>query len=74
MVYAWALQGDIDADTIRCNTFKMEWPPKSGQWKTFPEVDRGGWFTIEEARQKINPSQVSFIDELLLLLSKSEVP
>lgn len=73
VVYAWALEGDIDAGTITCNTFKMEWPPKSGQWKSFPEVDKADWFTIEEAKQKINPSQVAFIDELLLLLHKNDI-
>lgn len=72
MVYGWALEGDMDADTITCNSFKMEWPPKSGQWKSFPEVDKAAWFTIEEAKKKINPSQVAFIDELLLLLHKSD--
>lgn len=71
IVYAWALEGNIDADTITCNTFKMQWPPKSGQWKSFPEVDKAAWFGIEEAKQKINPSQVAFINELLLLLSKN---
>ena len=63
-VYAWAVQGDIDAATIRSNTFKMEWPPKSGQWKFFPEVDKAGWFDIETAKEKINPAQVSLIEQL----------
>jgi len=64
-VYAWAIEGNINAQAIQCNTFKMQWPPKSGKWQTFPEVDKADWFSIEEAKQKINPAQVSFIDELL---------
>ena len=71
LVYAWALEGDLDADAIVCNTFKMEWPPKSGQWKTYPEVDKGAWFTIEEAKQKINASQVALIEELIDRLNKT---
>ncbi len=63
-VDAWALEGDTNAAAIVCNTFKVEWPPKSGQWKLFPEVDKAAWFDIETAKQKINPAQVSFIDEL----------
>src|SRR5690349_22561615 len=65
MVYAWALEGDIDAAAIRCNTFKIEWPPKSGKWKSYPEVDKAGWFDWQEAKEKINPAQVAFIDELV---------
>ncbi len=65
IVYAWALQGDIDASAIMCNTFSMEWPPKSGKFQSFPEADRGEWFSIEESKQKINPSQIPLIDELI---------
>ena len=43
----------------------MEWPPKSGQWKSYPEVDKAGWFDIETAKEKINPAQVVLIEELL---------
>lgn len=70
LVYAWALEGDINPDEIKCNTFKIEWPPRSGQWKTYPEVDKGAWFSVEEAKQKINASQIAFIDELLEILQK----
>jgi predicted NUDIX family NTP pyrophosphohydrolase len=65
MVYAWAIEGDADAEHIVSNTFKQEWPYKSGQWMTFPEVDKAGWFGIEEANEKINPAQVDFIEELV---------
>src|SRR6476619_4517183 len=44
MVYAWALEGDIDAENIISNSFKVEWPYKSGKWQSFPEVDKAGWF------------------------------
>jgi predicted NUDIX family NTP pyrophosphohydrolase len=64
-VYAWAVQSDIDAETIQSNTFKMEWPPKSGQWKSYPEVDKGAWFDMETAKEKINPAQAVLIEELL---------
>ena len=69
-VHAWAIEGDIDADKIVSNTFKVEWPPKSGKWKSYPEVDKAGWFDTKTAKEKINSAQVSFIDELLDLLKK----
>lgn len=72
MVYAWAIEGDIDAQAIRCNTFKVEWPPKSGNWKTYPEVDKAEWFKTTEAKEKINPAQIEFITELIHLLSQKD--
>lgn len=63
-VYAWAIAGDIDPAALRSNTFMIEWPPKSGRQKAFPEVDRGDWFGFREAREKINPAQTAFLDEL----------
>jgi predicted NUDIX family NTP pyrophosphohydrolase len=68
VVHAWAVEGDIDADTIVSNTFEMIWPPNSGKMKEFPENDKGGWFTLEEAREKINVKQIEFLDELRVLL------
>lgn len=64
-IYAWALEKDIDPGQIKSNVFEMEWPPRSGKMLSFPEVDKGGWFSPVEARQKINPSQSVWIDELL---------
>ena len=64
IVYAWALDKNIDAGTIRSNTFKLEWPPKSGKWQDIPEIDKGEWFGLDEAKQKINASQANFIDQL----------
>jgi predicted NUDIX family NTP pyrophosphohydrolase len=65
MVYAWALEGDIDADNIVSNTFRQEYPYKSGKWITVPEVDKAAWFSIDEGRKKINPAQALLLDDLL---------
>jgi predicted NUDIX family NTP pyrophosphohydrolase len=64
MVYAWAVEGDADAENIVSNTFKQEWPYKSGKWITIPEVDKAGWFGVEEAKEKMNAAQVEFVEEL----------
>jgi predicted NUDIX family NTP pyrophosphohydrolase len=64
-VYAWAVEGDIDHETIVSNTFEMEWPPRSGKKQAFPEIDRAAWFDMETAKKKINSAQASFIDHLL---------
>lgn len=63
-VYSWAFQGDIDTSTIKSNTFELEWPPKSGKMRSFPEIDKGEWFTIATAKEKINIRQVPLLDEL----------
>jgi predicted NUDIX family NTP pyrophosphohydrolase len=65
VVAAWALAGDLDAGAIRSNTFSMEWPPRSGAMREFPEVDRAGWFGLEEARAKILPAQAPLLDRLV---------
>jgi predicted NUDIX family NTP pyrophosphohydrolase len=67
-VHAWAVEADCDPSELRSNLFSLEWPPKSGQTREFPEVDRGGWFTMPEAREKILAGQIGFIDQLLWLL------
>jgi predicted NUDIX family NTP pyrophosphohydrolase len=71
VVHAWAVQGDIDAASIRSNTFALEWPPRSGKTQEFPEVDRGDWFDLPTARLKLLPGQRGFIDQLQDLLSTS---
>jgi predicted NUDIX family NTP pyrophosphohydrolase len=63
-VYAWATSGDLDPDKIVSNTFEMEWPRHSGKTQNFPEVDRGKWYTLEEARNYINTAQIPFLEEL----------
>ena len=65
LVLAWAVEGDIDADHIISNTYKLEWPYKSGKFQSFPEVDKAGWFSIPDAKEKINPAQTALIDDLL---------
>jgi predicted NUDIX family NTP pyrophosphohydrolase len=68
-VAAWAVEGDLDADAITSNTFELEWPPRSGRMQTVPEVDRAGWFGLDEARAKLNPAQGAFLDRLRDLLA-----
>ncbi|WP_312991976.1 NUDIX hydrolase [Chryseobacterium flavum] len=63
-VYAWALESDLDTADLYCNTFALEWPPKSGKIMEIPEVDQWQWFPSEEAQQRINTAQKDFITEL----------
>lgn len=65
LVYAWAVEGNMDADNIVSNTFKQEWPYKSGKWITVSEVDKAGWFGEEVAKEKINAGQVELIEDLM---------
>lgn len=64
LVHCWAAEADFDPATLHSNTFELEWPPRSGQRREFPEVDRAEWFDLEAARGKINPAQVEFLDRL----------
>lgn len=64
LVHAWMVEGDYDAARITSQTFEMEWPPRSGRLRSFPEVDRAGWFSLAEARKRLIPAQASFIDQL----------
>jgi predicted NUDIX family NTP pyrophosphohydrolase len=68
----WALNGDVDVGVVRSNTFTMEWPPRSGHTKEFPEVDRAAWFDVDAARRKMLPGQIAFIDRLFELLRGSQ--
>lgn len=63
-VYAWTTEGDLDASKIRSNTFMLQWPPNSGRYEEFPEVDRGEWFDLPTAKQKIVPGQVPLLERL----------
>ena len=63
-VFAWALEKDIDVANVISNNFEIEWPPRSGKFQSFPEVDKAGWFTIDEAKKKINVMQVRLIEDL----------
>ncbi len=70
-VHAWAVQGEIDPERVRSNTFTMEWPRGSGRQKEYPEIDRAEWFEVEEARRRILPGQAGLLDELAGLLRES---
>jgi len=63
-VLCWACEGELDSSSITSNFFTIEWPPKSGKPKQFPEVDKAGWFSIREAKVLINEKQRAFLDEL----------
>ena len=73
VVTAWAFEGDADPEAIRSNTFTLEWPPKSGKQREFPEVDRAGWFTLETAAEKILKGQLPFLRRLSRLLDGEPV-
>jgi predicted NUDIX family NTP pyrophosphohydrolase len=64
VVEAWAFEGDCDAESLKSTTFSLEWPRGSGRRQEFPEVDRAGWFGLDEARRKILPAQAALLDEL----------
>jgi predicted NUDIX family NTP pyrophosphohydrolase len=68
-VHAWAVEGEADSAAIRSNSFTIEWPPRSGQMREFPEVDRAGWFALAAAREKIIAGQIGLLNELERLTS-----
>jgi predicted NUDIX family NTP pyrophosphohydrolase len=70
-IWAWALEGDLDPDTVTSSTFEMAWPPRSQTMETFPEVDRAAWFGLDAARHKLNPAQAAFVDRLAGILDPS---
>jgi len=72
LIKAWAIEYDCDPSSVKSNTFTLEWPPRSGKKQDFPEIDRAAWFGIEEAKKKINPGQIPFLQELEHLLSEKK--
>jgi len=70
VIAAFAIEGDFDPVNLKSNFFEMEWPPKSGSKQSFPEIDHAQWFTPDEARVKILPGQVPFIDRLVAQLNR----
>jgi predicted NUDIX family NTP pyrophosphohydrolase len=68
LVTAWAAAGDLDPAAITSNTFTLEWPPRSGNRREFPEVDRAGWFDPATAREKLLAAQAELVDRLLAAL------
>ena len=70
-VHAWAIEGDLPKTfALKSNTFKVEWPPRSGKMKEFPEIDRAEFFPEEMVRRKINPAQVPFLDRVREALTR----
>lgn len=65
LVRAWALAGDLDPAQILSNTFPLQWPPRSGKWIDVPEVDRAQWFSLDDARERINPAQIELLERLV---------
>jgi predicted NUDIX family NTP pyrophosphohydrolase len=72
VVFAWAVEGDLNLADFRSNTFTMEWPPRSGREQEFPEVDRAEWLAAELARAKLLEAQAPFLDRLLTMLGGEE--
>ncbi len=73
-ITAWAFEGDADPTQLECNSFEIEWPPRSGQMRSFPEIDRVQWFDLDEARRRLLPGQAGFIDRLLAVLAPAPPP
>jgi predicted NUDIX family NTP pyrophosphohydrolase len=69
-VLAFAVEGDIDVQTLKSNTFEIEWPPKGGKMQTFPEIDRAEWFDLPAAHAKILESQRPLLDRLAELVGQ----
>jgi predicted NUDIX family NTP pyrophosphohydrolase len=72
MVHAWAIEGNCDPAKIKSNTFQMEWPPRSGKYQEFPEVDRVKWFDINTAKTKLLKGQVAFLERLIKEIKKDK--
>jgi predicted NUDIX family NTP pyrophosphohydrolase len=72
VVTAWAVPGDLDPEAITSNTFKLQWPPNSGRWRTVPEVDRAGWFDPPTAKDKLLAAQAELVDRLLAVLGEAD--
>jgi predicted NUDIX family NTP pyrophosphohydrolase len=63
-VIAWAFRGDGDPAALHSNLFRMEWPPRSGKFQEFPEIDRADFFTLEAAAEKMHPAEFEFVQRL----------
>lgn len=72
IIHVWAIQLDIDAKNIHSNNFILEWPKGSGMIQQYPEIDRGDWFSLARAREKISPGQIGFLERLNERLSHSK--
>ena len=70
LIYAWALEGDFDLSAFASNTFTLEWPPRSGQMREFPEIDRAAFFALSDAEPKLHPAEQPFLERLRVLLGE----
>lgn len=68
LIYAWALQGDIDLADFKSNTFTLEWPPRSGKMREFPEIDRAAFFALSDAASKLHSAELPLLERLRALL------
>jgi predicted NUDIX family NTP pyrophosphohydrolase len=68
LIFAWALEGDFEIDTFVSNTFALEWPPRSGRTREFPEVDRAAFFSLQAARSKLHEAEQPLLDRLAVVL------
>ena len=71
VISAWSVEGDIAAAALTSNTFTLEWPPKSGKWQSFPEIDRAEFFDPDTARRKVIAAQAALVTELEGILARS---
>ena len=69
LITAWAVEGECNPQSIRSNTFSMEWPPRSGKQSEFPEIDRADWFSVAKSKEKLHKGQVGFVDRLCEILA-----
>ena len=73
-IFAWGLEGDLDVSAVKSNTFALEWPPKSGKMRDFPEVDRACFFALAEARAKLHPAELPLLERLVALAQLGSEP
>ena len=74
LIFAWALEGELDVASVRSNTFALEWPPKSGKTQQFPEVDRAWFFALPEARTKLHSAELPLLERLVALAQLEAEP
>jgi predicted NUDIX family NTP pyrophosphohydrolase len=72
VIHCWALSGDCDLAAFRSNTFRLEWPPRSGVEREFPEVDRAQYFSVEQAQSKMHPAELPLVERLLAHLARAD--
>lgn len=73
-IFAWAFAGDCDPATLKSNTFELEWPPRSGKMREFPEIDRAAFVNLAQAARKMHPVEFPFLERLKQILSEGSAP